>query len=89
MRVQLELNLQIAELRLKAQPSTPLEVREQHVSVIQIGLEEIGRAVQDCTGMLDQAFDVLTSLQEDPNIQLLETEARELQVQYDSVHGTM
>lgn len=29
--------------------------------------------------MLDQLFDVLTSLQEDPNIQHLETEVCELQ----------
>jgi len=66
--VQPELNLQITELQMKVQPSTPPEVKEQRVSMIQTGLEEIGRAVQDCTNMLDQAFDVLTSLQEDPNI---------------------
>jgi len=38
--------------------------------------------------MLDQAFNVLTSLQEDPNIQRLEIEARELQQQYENVRGT-
>ena len=86
--VQLELNLHIIELRLKAQPSTPPEVKEQCVSVIQLGLEEIGWAVQECTGMLDQAFDILTSLQEDPNIQCLEIESRQLHEQYDSVRGT-
>ena len=58
----LELNLQIVKLWLKAWPSTPLEVREQCVNTIQIGMEEIIWEVQDCTGMLDQAFDVLTSL---------------------------
>lgn len=66
--MQLELNLQIAKLQMKAQPATPLEVKEQRVSTIQTGLAEIGRVVQDGTDMLDQAFDVLTSLQEDPNI---------------------
>ena len=85
--VQLELNLYIVELRMKVQPSTPSEVKEQRVSMIQTGVEEIGRAVQDYTGMLDQAFDILTSLQEDPNIQRLETEAHKLQEQYDSVRG--
>jgi len=64
---------------MKAQPSTPLEVREQCISMIQIGLEEIGQVVQDYTDMLGQAFDVLTSLQEDPNIQFLEIEPRKLQ----------
>lgn len=37
--------------------------------------------------MLDQAFDVLTSLQEDPNIQRLEIEVYKLQQQYESVRG--
>lgn len=40
-KVQLELNLQIAEMRLKAQPSTPLEVREQCVNTITMGLDKI------------------------------------------------
>ena len=38
--------------------------------------------------MLEESFVVLTSLQEDPNIQRLEIDTRELQVQYDSVRGT-
>lgn len=33
-RVQLELNLQITELQLRAQPSTPPEVKEQHTSIV-------------------------------------------------------
>jgi len=44
-KVPLELNLQIIELRLKAQPSTPREVREQRASAITAGMEEIGGAV--------------------------------------------
>lgn len=70
------------------QTSTPLEVRAQRVSMIQIGLEEIGWEVQDCIDMLDQIFDILTSLQEDPNIQHLETEARKLQEKCDNLRGT-
>lgn len=72
-KVQLELNLQIAELRLKVQPSMPPEVREQCAHAIQTGLEKIGQGVQDCTGMLDQPLTMLTYLQEDPNLQCLET----------------
>ena len=79
MCVQLELNLHIAEMWLKAQPSTPPKFREQRASAIQIRLEEIGQEVYDRTGMLDQAFGVLKSLQEDPNTQCLEIEAHELQ----------
>jgi len=52
-------------------------------------MEEIGGAVHDCTNMLKQALEVLTMLQEDPNIQWLETEARELQQRYDKIRGTM
>lgn len=73
-KVQLELNLQIAKLRLKTQPSTPPEVREQCPSAITLGLEEMGSVVRDCTNMLEDALEVLTTLQEDANIQRLETE---------------
>ena len=38
--------------------------------------------------MLEQVLEVLTTLQEDPNIQRLETEARKLQQQYDNIRGT-
>lgn len=62
MRVQLELNLQITELWLKVQPSTPPKVREHRIRSIQTGLEEIGQEMQDCTSMLNQVFDALTSL---------------------------
>jgi len=43
--VQLELNLQIVELQLKPQPSTPPEVRDQHANTIIARLDEIGNAV--------------------------------------------
>jgi len=39
--------------------------------------------------MLEESFVVLTSLQEDPTIQQLETKAQELQMQYDSVCRTL
>jgi len=52
-----------------------------------VGLEEIGYAVSDCTSMLEESFEVLTNLQEDPNIQCFETEAQEIQYKYDSVKG--
>ena len=57
----------------------PPKVREQRASTIQKGLEEIGQAVQNYTMMLEESLAVLTSLQEDPTIQRLEIEARELQ----------
>lgn len=60
-KVQLELNLYITELQLKAQPSTPSEIREQPSNSIATGLEEIGGAVCDCTDMLEHAFEVLTT----------------------------
>jgi len=61
-KVQLELNLQIAQLRLKVQPSTPLEVRKQCTSAIIARLEEIGGAVRECTNMLQESLEVLTTL---------------------------
>lgn len=67
-KVQLELNLQIVKLRLKAQPSTPLEIREQCASTIKIGMEEIGAALHNYTDVLEQALEILITLQEDTNI---------------------
>ena len=61
-KVQLELNLQIGELWLKAQPSTPPEIRERCASAITTVLEDIGGAVRDCTNMLEQTLEVLTTL---------------------------
>lgn len=52
-KVLLELNLHIAKLRLKTQPSTPPKVREQRASTIAVGLQEIGGVVRDCTNMLE------------------------------------
>ena len=86
-KIQLELNLQIIELQLKVQPSTPPEVREQLVGAITTRLEGMGGLVWDCTSMLEEALEVITTLQEDPNIQHLETKAWELQKKYDSVRG--
>lgn len=77
-KVQLELNLQTVELLLKAQTSTPLEVREQCANAITSRLGEINNAVRDYTRMLEESFEVLTNIQEDLNIQRLETKVREL-----------
>ena len=87
-RVQLKMNLQITEIWLKVQPSTPPEIREKHANTIAVGLEGIGGAVCDCMNMLEHALEVLVTLQEDPNIQQLETEACELQQQYKNIRGT-
>lgn len=48
----------------------------------------IERVVQDCSGLLDQSLLTHTSLQEDPSLQQVETEAWELQQAYDKVQGT-
>lgn len=44
--------------------------------------------MQSCTTLLEETFGVLTTLQEDPTIQRLETKVRQLQMKYDSVRGT-
>ncbi len=61
-KVQGELNLQIAELQLKVQPSTHVEVREQRSNAITSGLDEIDSAVRDCIKMLEEYFEVLINL---------------------------
>lgn len=39
--------------------------------------------------LFEQSFDALTTLQEDLNVELVETEAHELQKRYDEVKWTM
>jgi len=75
----LELNLKIVELQLKALPSTLLEIREQCESTMKYVIVVIDNAVKDCTSLFKQSLEVVTSLQEDPTMQRLETEAWELQ----------
>jgi len=74
-RVQLELNLNIIELQLKAQPSTLLEVKEQRATAVTEAIAAVNSEVVDCTQLFEQSFKVLTSLQGDSNVQRLETEA--------------
>ena len=38
--------------------------------------------------LFEQSFEVLTTLQEDPNVEHLETKVHELQESYDEVKGT-
>lgn len=86
-RVQFELNMKITELELKSQPSTPLEVREQREVVVKDAIANIDAAVVDCTMLFEQAMEIVTTLQEDPNLQRLNTKTGELQQQYDEVRG--
>lgn len=88
-KVQMELNLQMVELQLKVQPSTPLEVKEQRAVEITTIIAVVNSAVTYYTKLFEQSFEVLTTLQEDPNIQCLETEACKLQQRDDEVKGTM
>lgn len=77
-RILLELNLRIAKLLLKAQPSTLHEVREQLTTAVTIVMVVVESVVTDCMELFKQSFEVLTIVQEDPNIKRLEIDACEL-----------
>ncbi|CAA3018922.1 Hypothetical predicted protein [Olea europaea subsp. europaea] len=85
----LELNLQITELQLRAQPSTLPEVKEQQATPIIAAVMVVESVVGDYMQLFKISFEVLKSFHEDPNIQRLETEACELQQFYDEVKGTV
>lgn len=74
-KIQLELSLQIADFQLKAHPSTPPEVKEKQATTITNMIAMVYGAVENFTWLFEQFFEVLASLQEDPNLQWLETEA--------------
>ena len=77
-KVQFELHLKITELKLREQPSTPLEVRKQHKAVVKNVVTAIDVAVVDCIVLFEQLMEALTSLQDEPNLQRLNTKSREL-----------
>lgn len=81
-KAQGELTLQIAELRLQAQQ--PLEYREQRRDEIHADLETMRCGFREYSRVLDQCIVMLTSLQEDPTIQRVESEVCELQQAYDT-----
>lgn len=87
-RVTFEFNLKIAKLQLKLQPTTPLEVQEQHRVEIKEGMATLDATVTDCVALFEQSMELVTNLQEDLNLQTLSTEIRELQCQYDEVRVT-
>ena len=50
------------------QPTTPLEVREQCGVAIKEGMATLDATFTDCATLFDQAMELLTNLQEDPNL---------------------
>jgi len=67
--VKFELNLKITELELRAQPLTPLEFREQCKAAVKDVTSAEEAAVKECTSPFELSLEIVTSLQEDPNIQ--------------------
>ena len=52
-KVQLELNLQITDLQLKAQLSTPPEVKKQHATVVTEAIVAVDNAVAGYTQIFE------------------------------------
>jgi len=71
-KVQFELNLKTTELKLRAQPSAPLEVKEQCAVIVKDAVVAIDVIVKECTALFEQSFKVFTNLQEDSIMQRLE-----------------
>lgn len=66
--------MKVTELELKSQPSTPPEVREQREAAVKDGVAMVDVVVGDCTVLFEQTMEVVMTLQEDPNLQRLNTE---------------
>lgn len=77
-KVQFELNLKIIDIELNSQPSTPLETKEQCEATVKDVVATIDVAVADCIVLFKQSMDVITTLQEDPNLHNLKKEAAKL-----------
>lgn len=61
-KVQFELDLNITNLELKSQPSTPLNIREQHEAAIKDGVVTIDSTVVDCIVLFEQFMEVVIVL---------------------------
>lgn len=70
---------------MKSYPSTLPNVTEKHEIVVKDGVSTIDVVVVDCIALFKQTMEVVKILQEDPTLQVLNTEFRELQQQYDEV----
>jgi len=66
----------------------PQEILEQHRNIITMGRAMLTCLMEECTELLTQSIDTLTSLQEGPTLHRLETKAWELQRAYDQIQGT-
>lgn len=64
-------------------------MREQCEASIKDGVTIVDVAVADFTALFEQSIEAVTLLQEDPNLQSLNMEARELQQLYDEARATM
>lgn len=59
-KVQFELNLRIIEIKLKSQPSTPTEVKEQQEAIVKDGVVAIDVVAADCTALYQKSMEVFT-----------------------------
>lgn len=63
-----ECEFKITELQMRLQPVTPLKLCEQREKDLKLVLEVIVDTVVDYSKLLDETMNILTTLQEDPNI---------------------
>lgn len=77
--------MNIAKLQLNFQPTTPHEVWEQHGVTIKEGMATLDSRVTDYATLFDQAMELLTNPQEDPNLETLDMKVRQMLQKYDEV----
>lgn len=66
-----------------------MEVREKRAIAMTDAIAVVASTETDYTTLFEESLELLTSLQEDPNVQTLETKAWELQQYYDKVKVTV
>lgn len=79
-RVKFEMQIQVPDLQMKLQPTTPPEVWEQHEVAIKADMEVLEVGVKDCSQIFDNTMEMWASLQEDPHVQNIEAGIRDKQL---------
>ena len=86
--MQFKYEMKLSEVKMKLQPTTLQEVREQRQTNLKTAMASISTAVVDCGKLLDEILQIWTLLQEDPNVQKLQEQIQQKQQQWEDIRSS-
>lgn len=83
-----DLHIQIIELQLKLQLTTPLDIRDKCKASIRTHRENLDVAVKDFSELFKETLELWASLQEDPQVTKIKVSIQDKQLKYDEIKET-